>query len=126
MFESFSQFAIYFALAAVLLVAFIAGYALTTPYKDFQLIKQDNNAVAIAMAGAILGFTIPLLSSIYYTKSPLEMTIWALITGIIQFLIVVFLRRQSKEIERGHVASAIIVASLSVSLGMINAVCISH
>jgi putative membrane protein len=36
------------------------------------------------------------------------------------------LRRQSKEIEQGRVAPAMMVATFSIAAGLLNAVCISH
>jgi putative membrane protein len=66
-----------------------------------------------------------MVAAIYYTHSLLEMIVWAAITCFVQLGVVLALRRQAKRVEQGHVASAIMVASCSVAVGLLNAVSIS-
>jgi putative membrane protein len=115
----------YLGTSIVLLGLFVYIYARATPYKDFALIGHDNIAVAVTLAGAVLGFTMPMVAAIYYTHSLLEMIVWAAITCVVQLGVVVALRGQAKRIEEGHVASALMVASFSVAVGLLNAVSIS-
>lgn len=119
-------FATYLVTALVLLSAFVWIYVRCTPYREFALIAQNNNAAAIALSGAVLGFTLPLVSSIYYTQSLQEMTLWALATCLVQLSVFMVLRKQAPEIEAGHTAPAILLATVSLAVGMLNAVCISH
>ena len=126
MIVEFTKFLTYFLVAIALLVAFVFIYAKSTPYREFALIEHDNEAVAITFDGAVLGFCIPLVASIYYTESLPEMCIWAAITCLIQLLVLLLLRHQARQIEEGHVASAVMVAALSVAIGLIDAACISH
>jgi putative membrane protein len=125
MLNAIAAFAEYLGTSVVLLSIFVYIYALATPYKDFSLIAHDNVAVAVTFAGAVLGFTLPMVAAIYYTRSLLEMIGWAAITCVVQLAVVVVLRGQAKRIEEGHVSSAIMVAALSVSIGLLNAVSIS-
>jgi putative membrane protein len=126
MIAAISAFLLYLLVSAALLVAFIFIYAKATPYKEFTLVAHDNIAVAITFAGAVLGFTAPLMASIYYTRSLGEMCLWAGITCVVQLLVLLALRRQARRIEEGHVASAVVVATLSLAVGLLNAVSISH
>lgn len=116
----------YLGTAFLLLAVFVFIYVHVTPYKEFHLISNGNPAAAIALSGAVLGFTFPLVSSIYYTQSLLEMIVWAGITCLVQLLVFICIRRYAKHIEDGMIAPAIIVATLSVSVGLLNAVSISH
>jgi len=125
MINAIVAFVEYLGTALVLLGLFVYLYARATPYKDFALIAHDNVAVAIALAGAVLGFTLPMVAAIYYTHSLLEMVVWAAITCLVQLGVVLALRRQAKRIEEGHVASAVMVASFSIAIGLLNAVSIS-
>lgn len=125
MVAALTAFLTYFIVSAALLGAFIFIYAKATPYRDFALIEHDNIAVAITFAGAVLGFTTPLVASIYYTHSLVEMCLWAGITCLVQLLVLVALRKQAKRIEEGNVASAVMVATLSFAAGLLNAVSIS-
>jgi putative membrane protein len=115
----------YLGTSLVLLGLFVYVYARATPYEDFALIAHDNIAVSVTFAGAVLGFTLPMVAAIYYTHSLLEMIAWAAITCFVQLGVVLALRKQAKRVEQGHVASAIMVASCSVAVGLLNAVSIS-
>jgi putative membrane protein len=116
----------YLAAAVLLLFAFIQVYVRFTPYNEFALIAQNNMAAAIALGGACLGFSITLAASIYFTQSLLEMAKWAVITtGVQMALFLVMRRSSSKAIEEGKVAPAIFLATLSVALGLLNAMSIS-
>jgi putative membrane protein len=126
MFAAITAFLTYLGTSATLLAAFIYIYAKATPYREFRLIEHDNAAVAITFAGAVLGFTAPLVASIYYTQSIGEMCIWAGITCLVQLVVLVALRRQARRIEEGHVASAVMVATVSLAVGLLNAASISH
>lgn len=119
-------FAQYFLTSLALLYVFMQAYIRFTPYHELELIKQNNNAAAISLSGAIVGFTLPLLSAIYYTVSIPEMLIWALHNCTVQFVLFALMRSQAKSIEAGMTAPAILLASLSVCAGLLNAVCISH
>jgi len=123
--HSILSFISYLGTAVVLLLAFVLLYVWSTPYKEFTLIDHDNTAAAIVLAGAILGFTVPLVAAIYYTRSLIEMVVWAGVTCLVQLAVQWALRKQARRIEEGHVSSAIMVASFSVSVGLLNAVSIS-
>jgi len=125
MINAIVAFVEYLGTALVLLGLFVYVYARATPYEDFALIAHDNIAVSVTFAGAVLGFTLPMVAAIYYTHSLLEMIVWAAITCFVQLGVVLALRRQAKRVEQGHVASAIMVASCSVAVGLLNAVSIS-
>jgi putative membrane protein len=126
MFAAITAFLTYLGASATLLAGFIYIYAKATPYKEFRLIEHDNAAVAITFAGAVLGFTAPLVASIYYTQSIGEMCIWAGITCLVQLVVLVALRKQARRIEEGHLASAVMVATVSLAVGLLNAASISH
>jgi putative membrane protein len=125
MINAIVAFVEYLGTALVLLGLFVYVYARATPYEEFALIAHNNIAVAITFAGAVLGFTLPMVAAIYYTHALLEMIVWAAITCLVQLGVVLALRKQAKRIEEGHVASGVMVASCSVAVGLLNAVSIS-
>jgi putative membrane protein len=126
MISAIAAFVEYLGTSVVLLLLFVYIYARATPYKEFALIAHDNIAVAITFAGAVIGFTIPMLAAIFYTHSLIEMIVWAAITCLVQLGVLLALRSQAKRIEEGHVCSAIVVATFSVAIGLLNAVSISN
>lgn len=125
-FSAVASFFQYFAVSGALLYAFIQAYVRFTPYNELELIKQNNNAAAISLSGAAIGFTLPLVSAIYYTVSIPEMLVWAAQTCVIQFIVFFLMRSQAKNIENGMTAPAIFLAAMSFCVGLLNAVCISH
>lgn len=126
MLKALFAFITYFASGMALLASFVMIYIHFTPYKEFKLIAEGNTAAAITLSGAVLGFTFPVMSSIFYTQTLLEMTLWAAITCVVQLGVFLTISRHSKSIEEGQIATAIKVATLSIAVGLINAVCISH
>jgi putative membrane protein len=126
MINAVAAFVEYLGTSVVLLLLFVYVYARATPYKEFALIAHDNIAVAITFAGAVIGFTIPMVAAIFYTHSLIEMIVWAAITCLVQLAVLLTLRSQGKRIEEGHVGSAIVVATFSVAIGLLNAVSISN
>ncbi len=123
--QAFLAFLQYFVAALLLLGAFLAVYVRVTPYNEFELIKQDNAAAAISLAGACIGFALPMAAAIYLTHDLLEMIKWAVITGAAQIAVFILLRRFAPAIEKGHTAPAIFMCAMSVATGVLNAVCIS-
>ena len=123
--QAFLAFLQYFVAALLLLGAFLAVYVRVTPYNEFELIQQDNAAAAISLAGACIGFALPMAAAIYLTHDLLEMIKWAVITGAAQIAVFTLLRRFAPAIEPGHTAPAIFMCAMSVATGVLNAVCIS-
>lgn len=129
MFNGILDFLAYMATGGVLLGLFMYVYEKFTPYRELDLIKSGNVAAAIAFAGAILGFTFPLLSVVFFTHSLAEMVRWALVTGLVQLLVFEVVQRSWKIsdcIVEGRVASAILYASIAVSAGLLNAISVSY
>jgi putative membrane protein len=123
--QYFFNFLQYFITAMTLLAVFIAIYVRITPYNEFALIKEDNTAAAISLAGACLGFTLPMAAAIYFTHDLLEMLKWAAITSLTQIAVFMILRRFAPAIEKGYKAPAIFLGAMSIATGILNAVCIS-
>lgn len=124
--NSIVNFVGYMAAACSLLAIFMVIYSKITPYNEFKEISNNNVAAAIAFGGAILGFTLPMVAAIFYTHSFVEMLKWAGITGLVQLLVFGSVRRYAIKIEAGQTAPATLLAFLAVSVGLLNAVCISY
>lgn len=116
----------YFVVSVVLLVIFMFVYEKVTPYREFKEIANNNVAAAIVFAGAILGFTLPLAASVFFTHNILEMAKWAGITGVVQLVVFLVMRRFVPNIQAGNVAPAILLFSMSLAIGILNAICISY
>ena len=128
--SGFDEFLIYAGLS----VAFVYGYMITylwiTPYNELKLIKDGNVAAALSLSGSVLGFTFPLAAAILNSVHPWDMMLWALIAALVQLLVYIAVRYTLLNIVRripdGQVATGIVLATVSVSAGILNAACMTY
>jgi len=129
MIDNIVNFATYLVSALVLLGGFLGLYTLILPMREWAWIKQGNVAAALVLGGALVGFSLPLAEAIRQTNSFAQMVVWSAIALAVQLLgfgVMRLLRRDAvAAIERGDLAEAILLAAASVSLGLINAACLS-
>ncbi|QVW22765.1 DUF350 domain-containing protein [Pseudomonas hormoni] len=115
--------------AAVLFALFQFIYTRLTPHKEFELIRSGNVAAAIALGGAIIGFAIPASNVIAYSISILDFVVWAVIAAFVQLLAFLMtslvLKGTSERIKKGEIAAGIYVAAVAISVGMLNAACMT-
>ncbi len=122
-------FAAYFGLALLLLAVFVLIYLRITPYREIQLIRDGNVAAAASLGGALIGFAIPLASSIEHSVALLDMLLWALVALVAQIVAFVLARTcvpaLSRNIEQGQVASGVFLGSVAIAIGLLNAASMS-
>lgn len=126
---SLPAFAGYFATAAVLLAVFLALYLYVTPYDELALIREGNVAAAVSLAGAMIGYALPIAVAVAVSHSLAVMAGWGVVACIVQLLAYVVARLAQPQINQaipqGKVASGIFLASLSFAVGILNAGCIA-
>ena len=124
------NFLAYLGTAIVLLVAFVAIYLYVTPYDEINLIRTNNVAAAISLSGAVLGFAMPIANVIAHSDTLLDLVVWGIVAGMVQLLAWMVARvalpRLKEAIAAGQVAPAIFVAALSITVGLINAACMTY
>lgn len=123
------NFLLYFALALVLLAAFLAIYVRVMPYRELVLIRNGNVAAAISLSGALIGFVLPLASAIAHSVNPLDMVAWGAVALVVQLAVYAAVSRLvphfREAIEADRAAPATLLAALAVSVGMLNAACLT-
>lgn len=116
---------VYFGIAMVATVLFVAIYVMVTPHREFTLIRQGNIAASISLGGALLGYIIPLAKAVSQSESMADMLLWsgvALIAQLVAYGISrLILPTLSADVDNGKVASGIFMAAMSVSIGLLNA-----
>ena len=122
-------FLIYFCVAGVLIAAYLYVYSWITVHNEFVLIRANNTGAAIALGLSMIGFALPLTSSIGHADNVVDMAVWGVIALIVQvgvyFLVRIPIRDLSKRIEAGEIAPAIWLGAASVTAGMLNAASMS-
>jgi putative membrane protein len=124
-----ANYALHVALSLALTAAFIQVYSRVTPYDEFLLIRQGNCAAALSFGGALLGFALTLASCIFHASDLPQFLYWAASGLALQLLAYGVTTRclgMSREhIENNNVAFGTLLACIAVSIGAINAACIS-
>lgn len=125
-----TAFLLAFLVAGGFTVAFKLIYQLITPYKESTLIRAGNSAAAIVLGGALLGYVIPLASALSHTTSLGEFAAWAALAGVIQIVTFTVVRLLvmkdfAARIERGEIAPALYLLSISLAVGVLNAACMT-
>jgi putative membrane protein len=121
-FNGLLLFGAYFATSVAMLGAFTWLYLRVTPYDEATEISKGNLAPAIALAGAMLGFTFPLLVASYTHSNILEFLAWGVLACLVQLLAFWILHwLLPRVIEMNNVAGATCFAASSVCVGLMNA-----
>jgi putative membrane protein len=122
---SLSEFLIFFVVAAVLTMVFVVVYTTVTKHNEIELIKRNSTAASIAFAGSLLGFALPLASTMISSDTVLELVLWGLVALIVQLLVYLLIRlpmpRISERIEADEVAAGIWLGACSTVAGILNA-----
>ncbi len=123
--EGLPAFLIYFIVASVLVAAYLFVYTWITAHDEFALLKANNTSAAIALGLSMVGFVLPLTSSIGHADGVVDMTIWGVIALIVQVGVYYAARMAvpnlSTRIEAGEIAPAIWLGAASVAAGMLSA-----
>ncbi len=129
----FIGFLSFFFTALALVIVFLYLYAVVTPYDDYKLIFEDNNiAAALGFGGAIIGVSIPLYSALVHSVSYVDFAIWGGIAILIQLIFAFIVTRLGgkysfkTKISDGVISVGILMAFLSISIGLLNAGSMSY
>lgn len=123
-------FLLAFVVAGLFTIAFKYVYQWITPYNEKALIRQGNTAAAIALAGALVGYVLPLASALSHTVSLVEFAAWASLAGVIQIVTfhvvrVIALPDVKTRIENGETSIGVYLAGVSIAVGLLNAACMT-
>jgi putative membrane protein len=115
---------VYFGIASLAVVAFVAIYVTVTPHHEFRLIREGNSAAALSLGGAILGYTVPLAKAVSQSQSIADMLLWsgvALVAQLVAYGVTRLLLPQlSSHVDEGRTASGIFLAAVAVAVGLLN------
>lgn len=119
----------YLGTSIVLLMAFAAIYVLVTPYHEVSLIRDGNRTAAISLGGTLLGLSLPLANTVAHSSGWLEMVLWATVALACQLgvfgLVSSIIGHFREGIEADKTGYGIILAALSIAVGLLNAAAIT-
>jgi putative membrane protein len=128
--EGATAFLLAFVVAGLFTIAFKYIYQWITPYNEKALIRAGNVSAAIALAGALIGYVLPLASALSHTVSLPEFAAWAALAGVIQIAAftgvrLVALPDVKARVENGETSIGIYLAGISIAVGLLNAACMT-
>jgi putative membrane protein len=113
-----------------ILIGGMGLYMLITPYEDIKLVREGNQAAAVALGGAFLGLAIPLAGTLAGSVTTLDILLWGILTVLVQLVcfkvVDLVLRGLPKRIAAGEMAAAIFLAFVKVSAGAIVATAVTR
>ena len=120
----------YIGTAFLITFLYVVVYMWVTPHPEISLIRDNNLAAAIAFAGSLIGFCLPLANIIAGSVSLIDVAIWGGIALVVQILIYFLARLPmpniSERIENGELASGLWLGSASLAGGLLNAACMTY
>ncbi|WJR77341.1 DUF350 domain-containing protein [Bradyrhizobium sp. NP1] len=118
-------FLVYFCTGLFAVTAYLLVYTRITPHNEFQLIRDNDPAAAIALGLSLLGFVLPVVSAIAHSANVVDCLIWSAIALIVQivvfYLVKVPVPNLSGRIAAGELAPAIWLGLSSLAAGALNA-----
>jgi len=125
----FPDFILQLGAAIVLFIVSLVVYVLMTPHKELALIRAGNPSASLAFGGVVVGLAIPLGSCLAHSFGVVDLTIWGIVTLLLQLLAFrfadIFLRGLPRRIAEGDVAAAIFLMSIKIGLALIIAGAVS-
>ena len=108
----------------------LAAYVALVARRDMRLLAEGNLATAAGMTGAFIGFALPLASAVIRSEALLDMLVWGGVALAAQMLVLVGLRLMLSSLVRrmrdGQVASGVFLGAVAVSVGILNAACLTY
>lgn len=118
-----------FGIVLMMLALGLAAYVALAARRDMRLIAEGNVAAAAGMTGAFIGFALPLASAVIRSEALLDMLAWGGVALLAQLIVLTGLRLMLSSLVRrmhdGQVAGGLFLAAVAVSVGILNAACMT-
>ena len=120
---------IHLGLTIGLFVFGVFVYVKVTPHHEFNLVRENNGAAGLSLAGVVIGMAMPLAFSLAASVNELDILLWGLIVVALQLVAFgaahVVLRDLSTRIENGEMGAAWVLFSFNIALAMFLSAAIS-
>ncbi len=131
-FAGLGNFVLYFGGALLFLIAFKYANLKFTPYDEWHLIKEEqNSAASVALGGSLIGYAIAISGVATNSISFVDFAVWGIVGALTQFLAMLIVRKVfmpafDSRIENNEMPAAIVAAAFYISIGVLNAACMSY
>ncbi len=125
-------FPITLAHAGISLVLLALGaviYAVLSPHREIQEIRDGNAAAAVSYGGVLLGFAIPLAVSLAASTSLAELALWGAAITLVQLLVFriadLVLKGLPQRVEEGEVSAAVLLVAAKLACAVLLAAAVA-
>jgi putative membrane protein len=127
--KALPTFAAHFGVTLLILIGGVLIYQALTPQAETRLIRENNVAAATAFGAAILSLALPLAMCLARSVSIPDIIVWGAVALVVQ-LATFFVARFAfhdlvARIERGEMASAVVLGATHLGVATINAAAIA-
>jgi putative membrane protein len=124
------NFFLYTAIGVTLSFVFTVIYVRITGHDEVRLIREGNASAALALGGSLIGFAMPMSKAIAQASTVPDCILWGVMALSVQLLAYALARMLipdlSKKIEMNTMATAIVLASISVVAGLLNSASMTY
>lgn len=128
--DAITAFLAYFVGGAGFILLFGLIYLRVTPYAEIRLIRTGNVAAAISLGGALVGYTLPVVRAIEQAVGAVDFAVWAAVALVVQLAVFgavrALLPELGQQIERDRRSEAVLLATVSIVAGLLNAACMTE
>jgi len=116
-------------ISLALLVLGAVIYAVLTPYREIQEIRDGNAAAAVSYGGVLLGLAIPLAVSLTASTSLQELVLWGIAVTAVQLLVFritdFVLKGLPQRVEEGEVSAAVLLVAAKLACALLLAAAVA-
>ena len=117
------------AVSLILLGLGAVVYALMSPHREIQEIRDGNAAAAVSFGGTLIGLAVPLAFSLTASTSIEELAIWGVAIVAVQLLlfrIVDFvLKGLPQRVQEGEIPAAVVLVSAKLACALVLAAAVA-
>lgn len=111
------------AVGLAILAIGAALYALLTPHREIQLVRDGNPAAALSFGGVLIGIALPLAFALSASTSVLEIALWGFTVTAVQlalfWVVDLVLQGLPQRIREGDIAAAALLVAAKLAVAAI-------
>ena len=116
-------------ISLVLLALGAVTYALLSPHREIQEIRDGNAAAAVSFGGVLLGLAIPLALSLAASTSLVELALWGAAITVVQLLVFriadMVLKGLPQRVEEGEISAAVLLVAARLACALLLAAAVA-
>ena len=117
------------AVSLILLGLGAAVYALMSPHREIQEIRDGNAAAAVSFGGTLIGLAVPLAFSLTASTSIEELALWGVAIVAVQLLLFrlvdFVLKGLPQRVQEGEIPAAVVLVSAKLACALVLAAAVA-